>query len=1467
MTRGAHGNVRLPGFRFFAEGGAMVNEVESLRIQVQTVLSDSGMPLAQVGVEVIAPEAKHGEVLVHGVTGPNGAAVLTLAADLWRQRLMVRFTGGHEAGVEVTRACIDGKEPVIVRVTPAPALSTEHLTLLSEQLIANRLIRVDDVASDLAAPAADSVARLLTAGERARLLAMLDRDPHDHGPADHPASSQLLDPVALRHGDVRFVPVNELPRPDFPPQHFSDDLNIRPNLGWDLFPWALSDEQSYRDYLRSVFVLFAHQQKLGVNADPKTFPGTVERQLAHRFHQNFRTPDRTEVPLNGLLIPLVTTILQAATGSGFGFGIAAGALPAQGALTNRQHLDALLALAPVGVQEFASRFRLPLTEADSVKSSPLKLNIYTLSRVLSDTAQGPVEPPENVIEPQLPGARGKPILWTEVVGSAPFFLRFDEWLARQQPFYPENLFALRSQVAALGPSGPWFNDLRKKFLETHKNLPASQPIAFYEGNFASMDEVHRSADFLLAFAAADAKLVELITAIDRSEFAQAWQLADQAEQLLDAAAPKANPGEDWEPEWTDGNFPRPLTLARRRKLKVNSITKLTGVRSTYPPDGFEPFFDLVRPSETWKDVWFFRTARNQATRLRTYQLTFLLPMLRASILAGLGDLPGTVDQLARLTGYFVGIGMLGTPAGMQKHPDSAGSATRVVAGRLRWDDALGDRPYTARLIYDDQRRLTGPNALTPQLANGYDDLIPQTPVLHPLEERYARIAQADALLVWAETLYRSDDAASLERARELYKAVIFLHGKDPGTSAYLPEQFVAPWFGQAENPRVRNQVSRARLALQQLDVGLNFYGYNDDAVPTLRYDALVSASQKWGTSARSAQSDFLSYMTRAEQADLDLLAAKAQERKARAAVAIAAEQVEIAKAGVVVANKLVSDVQKQIAAKESEIKDSQSIFNQFKDYFNGMKSTVTSLVDAGKSASDGYKSLSSSSVGDALGLGAGGGGGGGAGGAGAGAQSVGLGSAAGGLAVVGGFAAFAVFSTTTLQGMADAATKRQGELTALINEALPAAQAAVRVQQRNVTIAGLQGEIAATDLAYASDLVSYLNERFLNRDFWDALAGVARRCLHRYLDLAGQAAWFAERALAYQLAVPIRVVRIGYFDQRMRDIGGVDRLQLDLAELEATRLAAARVGVPLTLTRSLVRDLPLAFGQLKATGKCTFGLSDEELLAAFPGTFAHRIRAVDVFVDAPGTVVPLRGILTNSGFSLYRREAAADRVPMLRFADAYPVSEFHVRPDMTLHGMPGEQLLPFEGTAYTTSWTLELPPAANAVALNRVTDVRITFDMHAAYEVPVGAVPGPAQVQSRAVFVSALAVDAAGLEKLRKIDDPQGKLRFGLDRLALPDGAAITNLAVVVPGVLGGKFDAKLQFGEAGETAFKIEDGLAMSNFGVLDDGDPAHLQELNGAVAGAPARPAFLTIDKGADAERLAAARDVLLWIEYRLP
>lgn len=1436
----------------------MPDDQEGFPVQVQVTDAATASPLSGVDVEVVDQEASSRETgpIARATTAADGFAMLELPAAADCAGMSVRVAGQPGSAVAISRAMLQSGAVVRIIMEGTDAADGAALRLLSDHLIATRRVRVDDLLSDLASPAHDSTLGLLPVTVRAGLLAelasALARDAAANGGA------HIIDPLAVRRNDFALVPFDRLPddlgdliKPPLLPDLF------KPGLGWGAFPWALPDDQSYRDYLRGVLVLFVHQQKLGFKADPSTFLSTVEDQLQRRFFQDFRTADRTQTPLNRMLVPIVTKILTAPKNGGFGFAVPAASLPAAGA-SDRAHLDALLALAKISVDEFANRYRLPLHQPDGMLSSPVELNIHALSRILSDTAQGPVEPAENVIDPQLPGERGKPILWSNVVGAAPFFLRFDEWLARQQPFFAENLFALRTIVAG-GALGQWFTEERKKFLEYHKGLPGSQSVKPYNGYFGTMDEVHRSAEFLLAFGAAELKIAELIAAIDKSQFATASRFADEAAVLLRSASPKPKPGEDWEPSVSVGSA-RPLSFARRRRLKVGSITELAGTGTVNQADGFERWWELARPLDLWLTVVQFRIARDQATRLRTYQERFLVPMLRATCRAGLGDLPGTIEVLNGITGLHVGMVALATPAGMIQDRSQLGSQSHVVAARFRWDDTLGDRPYTARLLYDDDRFLDEPFSLTPQVRNGADVLTPDPPILHELEERFARLVQGDALLAWAEALFRSEDAASLERARELYKAVLFLHGEDPGTSAYLPTSFkLRPWFGLIENPRRRNQLDRARLALHQIEAGLNFYGYSDDAVPTLRYETLTAAAGRWATGAKGAQTDYLAYLSRVEQLDLDMLAAKAQERKAHATVAIAAEQIEVAQAGVIVTKQLVSNVEKQIEAKKKQIEDANSIFSQFKDYFSGMKESISSLVDVGSSASSGWSSLSSSSAGDALGIGAGSGASGGS----AGSSAAGLGSAAGGLAVVGGFAAFAVLSTTTLQGMADAATGRDGELKALREEALPAAHAAVRVQERLVTIARLQGDIAATDLAYARDLVIYQNERFLNRDFWDALAGVARRALHRYLDLAAQASWFAERALAYSLGRPVRVIRLGYFAPGTRNLGGVDRLALDLAELEAVRLGAARVTVPMTSTYSLMRDLPLAFGQLKASGSCTFTLTDGPLLDAHPGTYAHRIRAVDVEIEAPGTPVAVRGILTNSGFSLLRREPGAKPVPLVRFADAYPISEFEVRRDLALFGMPGEHLLPFEGTGFSTTWTLEVPRSANPAGLARITDVRVTFDLQAAYQVPATAPVAVPTPSSRAVFVSALAVDPVGLATLRK-SGAAAKVQLQLEALALPADAKVTNVAVLLPGVSGGAFSSTLRFGAAVATAFTIDDGIAMSNEGVLSDGVPGHAQPLNAATGAAIAQTVTVSVAKGSDAGRLARARDLVLWVEY---
>src|SRR5438309_1502886 len=80
-------------------------------------------------------------------------------------------------------------------------------------------------------------------------------------------------------------------------------------------------------------------------------------------------------------------ILTAPTGNGFGFGVAAGVIAAQGTRTPREYLDYLIGLTHVSASELGLRYRLDLTRPDTALSSPVQENIATLQGFFRDSFQ------------------------------------------------------------------------------------------------------------------------------------------------------------------------------------------------------------------------------------------------------------------------------------------------------------------------------------------------------------------------------------------------------------------------------------------------------------------------------------------------------------------------------------------------------------------------------------------------------------------------------------------------------------------------------------------------------------------------------------------------------------------------------------------------------------------------------------------------------------------------------------------------------------------------------------------------------------------------------------------------------------------------------------------------------------------------------------------------------------------------
>ena len=211
--------------------------------------------------------------MAQAVTGGDGIAVLELAPELWGSGCWPGWRARRRDGVVLSRAELDGEVAAVLTVNRAGKVNARRFALLADHLVATRRVRADDLANDLAAPSPDSIVRLMPAGRasapagepRARSSERAERR-RDGRPA--PGGSGR---TAQRQGETGADPRAAEEVLDLPGPVIEIDLYIKPGPGLGHLPLGVPDDQSYRDYLRSVFVLFAQQQKLGVGADPAKY--------------------------------------------------------------------------------------------------------------------------------------------------------------------------------------------------------------------------------------------------------------------------------------------------------------------------------------------------------------------------------------------------------------------------------------------------------------------------------------------------------------------------------------------------------------------------------------------------------------------------------------------------------------------------------------------------------------------------------------------------------------------------------------------------------------------------------------------------------------------------------------------------------------------------------------------------------------------------------------------------------------------------------------------------------------------------------------------------------------------------------------------------------------------------------------------------------------------------------------------
>ena len=836
----------------------------------------------------------------------------------------------------------------------------------------------------------------------------------------------------------------------------------------------------------------------------------------------------------------------------------------------------------------------------------------------------------------------------------------------------------------------------------------------------------------------------------------------------------------------------------------------------------------------------------QLVRLISRLYFSITPTYIGDTLLETGDYRNAVYYYGCMTFFPIGMAKSSDYAGYREYHTGAG-----IEERLFHDGNLG---YTANLFSEDEYPHLKPYDDTNYYHYWeYNTVRLRTPIreaAHPMEKRFFHLRQGAALLEWADALYRSDEEPNIQRARELYKAVLFLHRKKPPIDPTWSHKMGVPYLGQhSENPALTFQTTHALRGYYQINAGLNYFGASEDMVPTLRYKTLKTAADRFAESAKAAQQDFLFFTASLEklmeEAIRERFATANALKKAALLGQIAGEQVEIAMHSVKQAEQQVANVQAAIQAKKDEIEESEGFLNQVKDFGQGFVEAVGDVRDMVKgaggvtSSKDIFKAFTTEG-----------------------------GSAAG---VISGYGLFIYGSYTSMSSMADTYNSRQDELKALVTQALPAARELVKVREREVKVYQLQQKIALADAEYAMALAEAIRDfqrnRFLNSELWAKLASVMKRVMRRYIELGVRYAWLAERALAYEQDRTVHIIRFNYFPRSLQGVTGADLLKLDLAELEASYLDNIKPTLPVKKTYSLAFDYPLHFAQLKKTGKCTFRTEERSYRYMYPGFYGYRIHTVGVRGLETGAMPQAVGILKNDGISTVSRNDGQQYV-LRREPGAFPLSEFRLNDDRALYGLPNDALFAFEGSGIETNWTLELPEDANPKGLKDVTDVLITFDMRAhfsedLYQSHIAEKRTSAQ---RLVLLSACNLQPKTLEELQQ-GAVTATFNFDLRAIGLPKNEVkreLKNLMIFLSSKDASETRATIKSTMLqNSVSFSFNQGLALSNAGPLHNSSV--ISELDQFIGQDAAQRFEITINivdnPGID---FTGVRDLVLGIEY---
>lgn len=554
---------------------------------------------------------------------------------------------------------------------------------------------------------------------------------------------------------------------------------------------------------------------------------------------------------------------------------------------------------------------------------------------------------------------------------------------------------------------------------------------------------------------------------------------------------------------------------------------------------------------------------------------------------------------------------------------------------------------------------------------------------------------ADLYVEWGDRRYRNarNDVSTFDRAAELYERVVHLDGTIDSESplyahdalasvrsrveAVLPDLFDEDGdpVRVDENPRVLLPILRAHGRLMQIDAELNFLGYGV-YVPPFSFEHLQNLARYFAQHASRVEGSYIQFRSRAEDEELRESQMEQQAEIARASVELERRSLDEARQGVDVAGETLdyATVQRDNASEAREqFADVRWELLELEEAQAWASASAVDRDDQVRLTWDGYYYDSSKKRRNQV------------------------------------LQDLAYRRSRITHDMEASRLQREVESAEayrqVAQQQVEQARARQRVAEQRVVVAQLQQR-------YAEENRDFLNGREFGSRMWYDLSREARRLSRRYLDMAIEVATLMEKAYEAETGRDLRLIKFDYGTGHLNGLLGAEALLQDIDHFSLDHVRTRSKKAQLKQTFSLADRFPMAFADLKASGRAFFETALEDFDRSYPGFYLQKIKNVEVvFVGLTGPD-GVHGTIRNVGVSKFRY-ADGRTVDMVYPADVMPLSEYDVRRDAIVFQLDTSELRLFENSGVATMWQLDLPRAANTFDPAAILDIHLVISYDA----------------------------------------------------------------------------------------------------------------------------------------------------------